>query len=259
MLAAERPRPWIETERRNHVDTIEIRYFATSAFEVITEGGKRVLIDPCITGWNGKNVSPVALDTVTGIDLILVSHAAPDHFGDTLELARRTGAQVVCDPAVHHILLDSGIEPERVHITAWGMVRQFDGVTVRCVESKHVSCTVHRGSMVTGLPLGFMLSTESGRTIYHPGDTAIFSDLKLFAELYAPEVGMLPISGFPGMPAELSIDEAALVAKWMKLKVVMPTHYTLGSDEPAQFEAAMMRESPTTKVVTLKPGEWVSL
>ena len=241
------------------MDKIGIRYFGTSAFEVVTEGGRRVLIDPCITGWNGKNVSPVGLDTVTDVDLILVSHVAPDHVGDTLELMKRTRADVVCDPAVQFILLDSGIEPERVHVIAWGMVRQFNGVTVRCVESKHVSCIVYKGSLVTGLPVGYMLSTESGRTIYHQGDTAIFSDVKLFAELYRPEIGMLPISGFPGLPAELSPEEAALVTKWMKLKVVMPTHYTFGSDEPQQFAEAVSHHSPSTKVMVLQPGEEVSL
>jgi len=240
-------------------DSITIRYFATSAFEIVTEMDTRVLIDPCITGWNGKNVSPVPLSELTNVNLILVSHAAPDHFGDTLELARQTDAQIVCDPAVHYILQDSGVPPERLHITAWGMVRQFCGVTVRCVESKHVSCATYKGSYVTGLPLGFMLSTESGRTIYHPGDTAIFSDMKLFAELYKPEIGMLPISGFPGMPAELSVDEAAMATQWMKLRTVIPTHYGIGSDEPAQFAKAMARMSPSTEVVLMEPGQLVEL
>ena len=240
-------------------NSISIRYFATSAFEIITELDTRILIDPCITGWNGKNVSPTSLDELTDVNLILVSHAAPDHYGDTLELARRTDAQIVCDPAVHYILLDSGIPAERLHITAWGMVRRFGGVTVRCVESKHVSCTIYKGAYITGLPLGFMLSTESGRTIYHPGDTAIFGDMKLFAELYRPEIGLLPISGFPGMPAELSVSEATMVTKWMKLRTVIPTHYGIGSDEPAQFAQAVARSSPSTGVVLMEPGETVAL
>jgi len=106
-------------------------------------------------------VSPVALDKLTDVNLILVSQAASDHYGDTLELARWTRAQVVCNPAVHW---DSGIRPERPHITTWGMVRKFDAVTVRCVETEHVSCTMFKGSCVTGLPFGFMLSMESGGT-----------------------------------------------------------------------------------------------
>lgn len=238
---------------------LNLRYFATSAFEIATEGGKHVLIDPCITGWNGKNVSPVRLEDVRDADLILISHAAPDHFGDALELMRRTGAQAVCDPAVHYILTDSGIDPGRVHPTAWGMVREFDGVVVRCVESKHVSCTAYKGGFVTGLPNGYMVTTETGRTVYHPGDTAIFTDLKLFAELYKPEIGLLPIGGFPGMPAEMSADEAALVTKWMGLRTVVPTHYELGSDEPKRFAAAVKRAAPRTRVVVPGPGEWVRL
>ena len=241
-------------------ESIIIRYFATSAFEIVTELDTRVLIDPCITGWNGRNVSPVSLDELTNVNLILVSHAAPDHYGDTLELARRTDAQIVCDPAVHYVLQDSGIAPERLHITAWGMVRQFGGVKVRCVESKHASCTTYKGAFVTGLPLGFMLSTESGRTIYHPGDTAIFSDMKLFAELYRPEIGLLPISGgVAGMPAELSLGEAAMVTQWMKLRTAIPTHYGMGSDEPSQFAQAVAKSSPSTEVVIMEPGERVRL
>ena len=240
-------------------ESIGIRYFATSAFEIVTELGARVLIDPCITGWNGKNVAPVSLDELTNVNLILVSHAAPDHYVDTLELARRTEAQIVCDPAVHYILLNSGIPPERLHMTAWGMVRQFGRVTVRCVESKHVSCTTYKGAYVTGLPLGFMLTTESGRTIYHPGDTAIFSDMRLFAELYRPEIGLLPIGGFPGMPAELSMAEAALVTQWMGLRTIIPTHYAIGSDEPKQFAGMVKRKAPDTEVIVMQPGEWISL
>lgn len=238
---------------------LHIRYFATSAFEVLTEGGLRVVIDPCITGWNGKNVSPVSLEDVADIDLILVSHVAPDHFGDTLELMRRGQAEVVCDPAAHYILIDAGIAPERVHVTAWGMVRQFGGLLVRCVESKHVSCTTYKGGFVTGLPNGYMLTTETGRTMYHPGDTAIFSDLKLFAQLYKPEIGMLPIGGFPGLPAEMNSTEAAMVANWMGLSVVLPTHYEIGSNEPERFVRTMKREAPFADVVVLQPGEWVTL
>jgi len=238
---------------------LHVRYFGTSAFEIVTEGGTRVLTDPCITGWDGKNVSPVRLEAVTDIDLILVSHAAPDHFGDTLELMRRTEAEVVCDPAVRYILLDNGIEPGRIHVAVWGMVQELRGVRVRCVESKHVSCLAYKGGLVTGLPNGYMLTTEAGRTLYHPGDTSIFSDLKLFAELYRPETGFLPVGGFPGMPGELSIDEAARVTEWMRLRTVIPTHYEIGSDEPRRFAAAVRRSAPSTEVIVPAPGEWVRL
>ncbi len=238
---------------------LSLRYFGTSAFEIVTEGGKRVVIDPCITGWNGKNISPVPLDDVVNVDLILVTHAAPDHFGDTLELLRRSRADVVCDPAVQYILLDSGIAPERISVTVWGMVRDLGGVVVRCVESKHVSCTRYKGQLITGLPNGYLVTTETGRTVYHPGDTAIFSDMKLFGQLYKPEAGLLPISGFPGIPAEMSIEEAALATEWLKLRTVVPMHYELGSAEPAEFVSAVKRTAPWTRVLVPAPGEWISL
>ena len=236
-----------------------IRYFGTSAFEIVSEGGRHILIDPCITGWNGRNVSPVPLDDIRDIDLVLISHAAPDHYGDALELMRRTEAQAICDPAVHYMLVDSGIDPARVHATAWGMVRESAGIVVRCVESKHVSCTTYKGSLVTGMPNGYMVTTETGRTVYHPGDTAIFSDLKLFAELYKPEIGLLPVGGFPGLLAEMSPEEAALAAKWMALRTALPMHYAMDSDEPARFAAAVRRLAPHTDVIAPHPGEWLQL
>ncbi len=95
--------------------------------------------------------------------------------------------------------------------------------------------------------------------IYHPGDTAIFGDIELLGRLYRPEIGLLGIGGFAGQLAELSPQEAALIAKWMKLKVVIPHHYPPGSPLADQFKNAVKSESPETQTVILNCGDEIRL
>ncbi len=150
---------------------------------------RRILIDPCLTD---NPTAPCGPDDLATPDVILVSHAAFDHLGDTAAIARRTGAPVVCGADVRALLLDQGLPSHQVRATVWGIVVEVGGVVVRPVECHHWSqARLADGSYVSGVPLGFIVETEPGVRIYHYGDTAIFGDLRLIGELYAPTVGLL--------------------------------------------------------------------
>ena len=236
---------------------IELRYFGISAFEITSEKGVKVLIDPCITGFHGIRFSPVGLEAFPKLDIILVSHGSADHLGDTLALAKQTGCDVMAAANVTTYLERKGLDTKKIRHTLWGMVHDYKGLRIRTVESHHVSSLEYEGQTLSGLPLGFILYTESGLGIFHPGDTSIFGDLKLFGELYRPQLGLLPVglaSGADGKH-ELSAEEAAIVTRWMGLKTVIPMHYAKDSPEPRNFAHYVSRESPDTRVVIMEPGE----
>ena len=132
--------------------------------------------------------------------MILVSHAAFDHYGDTAAIAKRTGAPVVCDAAVRAMLIDEGVPPDQVSATTWGIVVEAAGLPIRPVECHHWSSgTLSDGRQVVGNPIAFIVETEPGVRIYHYGDTCIF-DMRLIGELYRPTVGLLGCT----LPRELS-------------------------------------------------------
>ena len=234
---------------------IKLRYFGISAFEITSEKGVRMLIDPCITGLRDIKISPVGLEAFPELDIILVSHGAADHLGDTLELVRQTGCDVMAAGNVGTYLDRKGIDHQKIRRTLWGMVHNYKGLRIKVVESHHRSWLEYENEVLSDIPLGFIVYTESGLGIYHPGDTSIFSDMKLFGELYRPQIGLLPV----GLPltegAELDAQEAALVTKWMGLKMVIPMHYPNDSPAPQDFARYVHRESPDTRVVIMEPGE----
>lgn len=234
-----------------------MRYFGFSAFEVTSEKGVKVLIDPCITGFGGIRLSPVGLEAFPKLDIVLVSHGAADHLGDTLELARQTGCDVMAAADVATYLTRKGIDTNKIQRTIWGMKHNYKGLRIRAMESHHGSWLEYEDGVLSALPLGFILYTESGLGIYHPGDTSIFGDLKLFGELYRPQIGLLPV-GLPsgaGGKHELSAEEAAMVTRWMGLKMVIPMHYAKDSPDPQDFACCVHRESPDTRVVIMEPGD----
>jgi L-ascorbate metabolism protein UlaG (beta-lactamase superfamily) len=217
--------------------------FLGAAGYIVEGPTHRVLIDPFLRGLPNPPMLPEELETP---DLILVSHAAPDHLGDTFEIALRTGAPVVCDAAVARIMLDAGLPVEQVRATIWGVVVEVAGVVVRPVECRHWSSgTLRNGDVVVGSPLAFIIETEPGIRIYHYGDTSIF-DMRLIGELYRPTVGLLGptvphelAALVPGagriLTGEMDADECARVAEMLQLRLAVACHYVERDDEVARF------------------------
>lgn len=210
-----------------------IRFLGVAGFE-IAWADKRILIDPFLSE---ERLAPVRPEELERPDVILVSHAAFDHLGDTAAIARRTGAPVVCGGEVRAMLLDEGVSSEQIRATTWGIVVEVGGVRIRPVECHHWSQgRLKSGAFVTGVPMGFIVETEPGIRIYHYGDTAIFGDLRLIAQLYRPTVGLLGCTqpeelaaSVPGpgrlLTGEMSPLEAALAAEFLNLKVAIACHY----------------------------------
>jgi L-ascorbate metabolism protein UlaG (beta-lactamase superfamily) len=245
-----------------------LTYFGAAGYEIVAPD-HRIVIDPFLT----ENPSaPLTAEDVAAPDLILVSHAAIDHYGDAAALAMRTGAPVVCDAAVRAKLIDDGVSPDQVTPTTWGIVVQVGGIAVRPVECHHWSmATLSDGRQAVGNPLAFIVETEPGIRIYHYGDTCIF-DMTLIGELYGPTVGLLGctqpwelkhLTPGPGtfITGEMTADEAARVAEMLKLDVAVACHYLARDAEVDRFLSLVPEHDSTGRRQAVAPavGETVIL
>jgi L-ascorbate metabolism protein UlaG (beta-lactamase superfamily) len=245
----------------------ELTFLGAAGFEV-SGPRHRILIDPFL---RGNPLAPAAPAAVEAPDVILVTHAAFDHLGDTAEIALRTGSPVVCGGDVRLKLLDDGVPDSQIRATVWGVVVEVGGVVVRPVECHHWSMTtLSDGRPVTGTPLAFIFETEPGVRIYHYGDTCLF-DMRLIGELYAPTVGLLGCTdpheineeGPAGriLTGEMTPDEAARAAEMLGVRWAIGCHYIAPNDEVREFPAAVARHDSTGSRLALTPsvGETVTI
>lgn len=169
-----------------------IRYLGVASYEIVTDEGQHVLVDPFLDHNPGASCQSHQLERV---DLICVTHAAFDHLGDTEAIARRTGAPVICGGEVKAYLMAKGIPAEQIRTTTWGIAVEVAGVRVQPVECHHWSqIKMPDGTLASGVPIGFIIYAAPGVRFYHYGDSAIFSDLKLISELYKPTTVSRPAS-----------------------------------------------------------------
>ncbi|MBI2907906.1 MAG: metal-dependent hydrolase [Chloroflexi bacterium] len=235
---------------------VKLKYLGVSAFQLTTESGTRVLIDPYISE---SDQCPITLEELESPDLMIVTHAARDHMGDALEIARKCDCPVWSDNAVITHLLRNGISAERAKGMAYGYVRRFKGIAVRAVQAWHASILRTVEPPLYGNPVGFIIYTEDDLRLYHLGDTAIFGDMKMIAELYKPQIGMVCVGAFKGAEAEMSPDEGAIACRWLGLKMAIPMHYVMESKEPYFFAKFVEKESPATRVKVMLPGDELRL
>jgi L-ascorbate metabolism protein UlaG (beta-lactamase superfamily) len=251
----------------------ELTYFGVAGYQIVKPDGTHILIDPFL---NKNKYCPIKVDDLKQVDLILVTHAAFDHLGDTVEIAKKFNAPIVCGVDVRAILEDQGVDPDLIRITIWGMWMKVLGVQVRPVESHHWSFgKLSDGSMTSGPALGYIVETEPGVRIYHPGDTALTYDLKMFGELYKPTVGLIHVSLPTGegldlphhymyQSGEFTSYEAALACQWLNLKHILPNHYaTADHPDVKNFLDVMSTidraDGTAPEISVLEPGETITL
>jgi L-ascorbate metabolism protein UlaG (beta-lactamase superfamily) len=177
------------------------------------EGKIRTIIDPFI---RENKLTPISFDQVL-CDLIIVTHGHRDHFGDAIPLSKRLGIPIISN---HEIATYAKTNKARaIGINFGGNVAVGD-VKVNMVQAWHSSGIDYaKLNFSGGSPAGFIIEEE--KTIYHAGDTGLFSDMKLIGELYKPDVALLPIGGLFTMNPE----QAVKAAEWIGSPVVVPMHY----------------------------------
>jgi L-ascorbate metabolism protein UlaG (beta-lactamase superfamily) len=224
------------------MSVIELTYHSHACFS-IDVGGTELLIDPFLSGNEQADVSANAVQA----DYILVSHGHGDHVGDTVDIAKRTGAMTISNFEIQSWLLAQGVESAHpLHI---GGGYDFPFGRVKLTIAHHGSA-LPDGSY-GGNPAGFLL-TLNGRKIYHACDTGLFYDMKLIGE-EGLDVAILPI----GDNFTMGPDDALRAVKLLKPKVVIPIHYDtfdVIKQDPHAFAERVEAETPAMCVV-LKPGE----
>jgi L-ascorbate metabolism protein UlaG (beta-lactamase superfamily) len=212
-----------------------------------TAKGTNILIDPFITG-NPK--FPKDFKLPEKIHFILATHGHGDHISDAVPVAVRHGSTIVAVFELANYFAGKGVA-HTIGMSLGGTV-QLNDVAATMVDAKHSSSAQdERGVHYVGVAAGFVLTIADGPVLYHAGDTAVFGDMKLIAELYRPQVAMLPIGGHFTMDPK----EAALAVKLLGAKTILPIHF--GTFPPLKGTpdelAALVDES--VEVVRWKPGE----
>jgi len=246
-----------------------IQFLGIAAFRIILPDDRVILIDPCL---DSNQVSPVRVADLERVDLLLVTHLAVDHLGEAAAVAQRFGCPVVCGPEVKYFLKCQSVADGQFRTLPWhGQVNPL-GIRIRSIPSMHASIRLAPdGQFLSGAPMGFMIYVDDETRIYHSGDTAIFSDLKLVGELYRPTVGLIcacemeseyleSLGLHDHYGNEMSGDEGALAAIWLGLDVAVCCHFLNpeGRADVAAFVKVLKSraaEGRAPRPVVLRPGE----
>jgi L-ascorbate metabolism protein UlaG (beta-lactamase superfamily) len=222
---------------------VEIRFLGHSCFELI-EGDTRVLVDPFLSDNPSAAVGADEVDPTH----IFLTHGDFDHYGDIEEIAERTGAQVVAASEIASELSEAGLE--NVADPNIGGTVTFEWGWVKLTPAWHTSVTP-KGQV--NVPAGLLINI-GGKTVYHLGDTALFSDLNLVAGRGDPiDVALMCIGGHYTMDR---ID-AVTAAEFVGATTVIPCHYNTFPPIETDAEAfkADVEAQTSSKVQILQPGE----
>jgi L-ascorbate metabolism protein UlaG (beta-lactamase superfamily) len=221
---------------------MDIRYLGHAAFQ-LTDGPTSIVVDPFLTGNPKAAAKPDELEATA----ILLTHGHSDHLGDTVDIAKRTGAPVVAILELAHELAEEGVE---VFDPNLGGTVKFDWGWVKLVPAWHTAVT-DKGTPHT--PAGLLINV-GGTLVYHLGDTCLFSDLQLVARRGDPvDVALVPIGGHYTMDRWDAVEAANLIAA----RQVIPCHYDTFPLVESDAEAfkADVEASTSSEVVLLDPGE----
>jgi len=224
--------------------TVKATWLSHSCFMIETGKG-RILIDPFISG---NPLAPVKADSLTP-SAILVSHGHGDHVGDTVAIARRTGALVVSNFEIQNWMVAQGVP--NVHPQHIGGGFNHPWGRVKLTQALHGSA-LPDGSY-GGNPCGFLLYLE-GKIIYHACDTGLFGDMQLIGD-EGIDLAILPI----GDNFTMGPDDALRAVKLIRPKRVVPIHYNTFDviRQDADAWAARVEKETPAKVAVMKPGETI--
>ncbi len=216
----------------------------------ITTPNLDILIDP----WFEGNPAAITESGEVGkVDLVCVTHDHQDHIGQAVDICRSSGAQFLGIVETAGKVVSDGLPAAQIvngiGINIGGTVRVQD-VDITMVQAFH--------SSASGTPVGFIFRLEDGFTIYHAGDTGIFSSMELFGQLYDIDLAILPIGGIFTMDPR----HAALACKLLQCKRVVPMHwgsFPVLEQNTAKFEEEIDKVAPDTGISVLEVGKPLQL
>jgi len=225
---------------------MKLKYFSHSAFQITTNDGKVILIDPFL---DDNPTSPVKADDVTA-DYIVITHAHGDHVGDAFKIAGKSDCLIIANNEIANYVAGKGYKAHNMHI---GGGYNFDFGRVKLTIAHHGSITPE--GEYGGEPCGVVLSID-GKDIYHTGDTGLFLDMKLIGELNEIDYMLCPI----GDNFTMGIDDAVKAVEFVNPKTVIPMHYNtwpIIAADPNEFKTKVEAAGKNCRV--LEFGEEIEL
>lgn len=225
---------------------MKLRYFSHSAFQITTNDGIKILIDPFI---DGNPTSPVKSDELSA-DYIILTHGHGDHIGDSFKIADKNSTQFICVNELADYCARNGFKANNMHI---GGSRMYDFGRVKFTMALHGSLTPD--NQYAGMPAGVLLTIDD-KVIYHTGDTGIFYDMKLIGELDNIDYMLLPI----GDNFTMGINDAAKAVELANPGVCIPMHYNtfpVINADPLEFKKKV--EDKNYKCLVMEYGEELEL
>jgi L-ascorbate metabolism protein UlaG (beta-lactamase superfamily) len=240
-------------------------YYGHSAFRIETPSGGVILIDPWLSTPTNPEKDSVA--KLSKVDYILLTHGHSDHVGESVEIAKKTGAVLIAPYGLAFNMKSVLGYPEKQATTATSgnIGGTYDlaniGLKVTTVNAAHASELIVRNqpagqpsAIASGTAVGYVLQIKDGPTIYCTGDTDMFMDMKLIAEFYKVDLMLVCIGGHFTMDPV----RAAQAVEWVNPKQAVPMHFgTSGllKGTPAQFKDALDKRRLGSRMLEMKPGE----
>jgi L-ascorbate metabolism protein UlaG (beta-lactamase superfamily) len=222
-----------------------IKWLGHAGFQITS--GKIIIIDPWLTD---NPLAPCKAEDITKADFVLVTHDHFDHIADAARILKATGATLIGMPETVGRLKEEAGVPDSQIVFGTGMniggTVSSNGIAITMTQAFH--------SSQTGSPAGYLIRLEDGYTVYHAGDTGIFSSMKLLGELFHIDLALLPIGGVFTMDPK----QASVAAKLLGTNTVIPMHYKtfpILEQDTSSFTEIMRKEASGIEVVVLDPGE----
>ncbi len=227
----------------------ELTFCGHATFAIKTQSGKHWIIDP----WLEENPAcPTRLKNPAKVDTLLLTHAHYDHIGDALRLATKHDATAIGIYETVAWLQKKGVK-KILGFNKGGTI-EHEGLKVTMTHAVH-SCGISDGDDILygGEAAGYVVTLENGSRLYHAGDTAVFSDMKLIGQLFKPDIALLPI----GDHYTMDPVQGAHAIRLLGTKVVVPMHYgtfpvLTGTPEKLRD---LTKDISGLQIIDLKPGE----
>jgi L-ascorbate metabolism protein UlaG (beta-lactamase superfamily) len=233
---------------------MQLTWLGHATVYIVTPAGTRILVDAwvdnnpaCPPAWHHR------LRTL-GIDVILLTHGHTDHSLDVAALHRDTGARVVCQYDVVEWLTYQDVDQTRIEGMNKGGTIRINDVRITMTTAQHSSAwPTAAGMRQLGTEVGYVVRVDNDATVYAAGDTTVTADMAILADLYAPDIALLPI----GDRYTMGPYEAAYALKLLKSRMVLPIHHNTFpglTGTPDQLATELAARGVVCTILTAQPG-----